>query len=665
MDGPTGVRALLTEATHRVQLLGVLHERVDFAALVRWVLDEVSPSAVAVELPTTLREPVLKAIARLPQISVVLSEDQDEDPLIWVVAPGDPLVEAMRWAHDNNRPVELIDPDIPYRGRHRGNGPDPYLLWSLEPAAYLEILNKWLEPSKRDNSDLLRERGMAYHLSQLADRTEGEVVAVLGAAHLGGVARELGGPTAPPLARQHRSQTELCHLHPDSMPALMSDAPLIHAVYEKIRDGQIPEATNLSATITPKVEIAREGLRLITGEPNLDIHNRSRAVVDFCAARAAVVGRTERPVLDRRVLASVLWNVAALSYTEQTREETNDAQRDIFLDFASRYARVQGQLLPGLFEWVIAARGVADDNFAWEVFDVARTYPWQEPEAEIPSAKIDGDNLDLGTRKVRFRRRFFRVKQKPIAIPIKQHAGAPKDPADWLKAFGASGICSYPPEDIVVEDFGRHLKEKAKSIISAERSRTEQFTGAFLDGVDIRETTRRWHEGKIWVKEDGRSPGDAGSVAVIFDEDSEGTDFPYLMTWLGEHEQESDMALYATNPAEQIVGPGIMRATYGGFMLTYPPGRLFDVWQDSDYQDARTKAEVLLMAAVDYSLQKLVVHVGKKPPSRRMSEYAARQSRRIVHIPIGTLSPSTIRTMRVVHILAGYETREIAKDYVW
>ncbi len=48
------------------------------------------------------------------------------------------------------------------------------------------------------------------------------------------------------------------------------------------------------------------------------------------------------------------------------------------------------------------------------------------------------------------------------------------------------------------------------------------------------------------------------------------------------------MALYATDPMRQVVGPGIMRATYGGFMLTYPPGRLFDVWRDPDYEAART-----------------------------------------------------------------------------
>ena len=70
------------------------------------------------------------------------------------------------------------------------------------------------------------------------------------------------------------------------------------------------------------------------------------------------------------------------------------------------------------------------------------------------------------------------------------------------------------------------------------------------------------------------------------------------MTWLGEHDQESDMALYATQPADNVVGPGICRSEYGGFLLSYPPRRMYDVWQDEDYSFARGKAEVLLLAGI-------------------------------------------------------------------
>ena len=71
------------------------------------------------------------------------------------------------------------------------------------------------------------------------------------------------------------------------------------------------------------------------------------------------------------------------------------------------------------------------------------------------------------------------------------------------------------------------------------------------------------------------------------------------------------------------------------------------------------------MAAIDYSREKLVVHLAPAPPADRIKNYAARQGKRIVHIPMGSVSPITISKIRVVHVLAGHDKREIAKSYVW
>jgi hypothetical protein len=416
--------------------------------------------------------------------------------------------------------------------------------------------------------------------------------------------------------------------------------------------------------VAPRLELPHGVLTVISGGRIEDRAERARALAAFAAHRASRMAPCGNRVCDRAALAGLVWRVGAASYAEQTRIDTSRWQRRLFFDFVRRYARIRGQLVGGLYEWVVGARGVGDDNLAWEVFDVSRCYPWQEESAEIDTARVDGDLLDLGTRTVRFRRRFMRVKQRPIAVPVRARPTA-DEPGVWLQAFQGDGICSYPPEDIVVEDWGRHLKRRAVSILSAEHSHSEPFTTSMLDGIDLRETLLRLHEGRIWVHERGRDVGSAGSVVMIFDEDRGGSTFPYLMSWLGEHEQESDMALYATDPLQQVVGPGIMRATYGGFMLTYPPGRLFDVWRDPDYRAAHLKPEVLLMAAIDYSIDKLVVHVGPRPPGSRMRDYAAARGRRVVYLPLGSLSPVSLRAVRTVHILAGRDKREIAKDYVW
>jgi len=648
------------EAVPGIRILPVLHDRVDLGAVVADVLAELDPAVVAVELPTTLGDAITRAIARLPKMSVVIAEEEGEDALIWVTAPGDPMVEALRWATEHGRSAMLIDPDVPSPARSSEPYPDPHAYHALGAEAYLEVVRRLADNEPRDRSDELRERGMAYHLQRVAG--EGTVLALVGAAHAARVAGHLAGPTAPPLARRERTSVQLRHLHRDSLTAVLHDPPLAHAVYELLRSGAPPQAPPFAATVSRRFELVRDGLRVIAGEAINDEAERARSVAAWAAHHAIRSGDDGRARLDRAALAGVIWRVAAASWAEQTRSAVASWQRRLFFDFARRYALVRGLLVPGLYEAVVAARGVGDDNLAWEAFAAARSYPWQHGQAEIESARIDGEMLDLGTRRIRFRRRFFRVKQRLVPVRTRPTAD---NPADWIEAFDANGICSYPPEDLVIEDYGRFLQRKAVSIVSAESHRSEPFTSSLLDGLDLRETVLRWHEGRVWVHEMGRAPGRAGAVMAIFAEDPDGSEYPYLLSWLGEHEQESDMAFYATDPTRQIVGPGIMRATYGGFMLSYPPGRLFDVWRDPDYHGAGSKAEVLTMAAVDYSREKLVVALAPKPPSERMRAYASSRGKRIVHVPLGSVSPVTVRKIRVVHILAGRKTRSVAGSYIW
>ena len=151
---------------------------------------------------------------------------------------------------------------------------------------------------------------------------------------------------------------------------------------------------------------------------------------------------------------------------------------------------------------------------------------------------------------------------------------------------------------------------------------------------------------------------------VIFDDDSENR-YYYHTTWLGEHQNESDMAFYSTHPFDHVVGPGIGRAEYGGFLMTLPPRRMFDVWGDPDYDYARTKAERLLMAGLDYSVHRHVVYVASKPPRSIFRSIAAHLNRSILYIPLGQLSPTKLKRLRVVHVLDNHARRAEAKDYIW
>jgi hypothetical protein len=91
---------------------------------------------------------------------------------------------------------------------------------------------------------------------------------------------------------------------------------------------------------------------------------------------------------------------------------------------------------------------------------------------------------------------------------------------------------------------------------------------------------------------------------------------------------------------------------------------VYDIWKDAFFDMARTKPERLLMAAIDYSVEKNVVYVAADPPTGWCRSMAARLGKRIVYIPRGTFSPVTLKKIRQFHVLDGHHVRRYAKDYI-
>jgi hypothetical protein len=326
-------------------------------------------------------------------------------------------------------------------------------------------------------------------------------------------------------------------------------------------------------------------------------------------------------------------------------------------------ALTQSRLLGSLFDLTVAARSVVDDNFAWEMWEMAGAYPAQKIATDLMTVQVSGEQMWLNTRRIQLRRRLPRQKGRLRPAGLKGRKKE-KFAGEWKNEWNANSICSYPPEDLVIENYGLFLKKKGKSILSEERSHVEPFTTSLLDGIDLRETLRNWHEKRIYVRSNQKVSGEVGAIVLIFDDDHDDR-YPYCVTWLGEHQNESDMAFYATDPVENVVGPGIGRAEYGGLLLTLPSRRMMDVWSDWDYAFAETKPERLLLAALDYSLEKFVVYVARKPPRSIFRSIAARLGLKIIYIPIGQLSPVALKKVRVMHVLDSHDKRATAKDYIW
>lgn len=356
----------------------------------------------------------------------------------------------------------------------------------------------------------------------------------------------------------------------------------------------------------------------------------------------------------------VLFRNAEKFYSDNTGESVKPWQKRMLARFLQRYCRIMLLACPDLYRAVAGAKACVDDNFAYEVWDLATFYPWKP--ADLPSVRVRGEEVwGEGLKTVRFRRKFPSMRLR--RVPVRKRDKEKTD--NWAESFSDGHICSYPPEDVIIEDYGKFLGKKAVSILSGEQARIEEFSVSMLDGIDMRETLRNWHIGrKLYVRENRRVQGEAGSVVVIFDDDNDDK-YSWCMCWQGEHDQESDQAFFATPKERMIVGPGIARCEYGGFLLSGVPGRMYDIWSDPNYGFAQKKSEVLLMAAIEYCLEKFVVYVADSPPRNFFKNFAARAGRKIVYIPLGQLSPVSLKKLRVFHVLSGYSVRSIAKDYIW
>src|SRR5271170_3994047 len=114
--------------------------RLEFAIEVRRAILRDRPKIVAVELPGSLEDAYLQALARLPEMSVILYADPtDDERAIYVpVEPCDPFTEAVRAALEANAEVIFIEPDSGDRPHLPDFYPDPYSIRYIGLHKYIE-----------------------------------------------------------------------------------------------------------------------------------------------------------------------------------------------------------------------------------------------------------------------------------------------------------------------------------------------------------------------------------------------------------------------------------------------------------------------------------------------------------------------------------------------
>ncbi|MGH9674486.1 MAG: hypothetical protein ACRD44_15005, partial [Bryobacteraceae bacterium] len=404
----------------RLHYLPVVPGKAEFAAEVRRVLLEERPRVVAVELPSWLEAAYRPAIARLPQITVIVYPDEkDEERAVYLpVEPCDPFTEAVRTALEIGSDVLFAEPDTGERPHLSDAYPDTYAVRRASRDRYVEAYRMF--PQQRTEEIEAHAGGIAWKL-QGADPLA-SVAVVVSLNLLDPVLDAMETPQEPPRRRRFPPPVDLLNPHPDCLAEITVEYPFFQEMYEQFR---------------------------------LEMENGD--------------------LIDRPRVQMTLLREAERAYRTNTGEDMTHWQRRLLACYSRNLAMINSELAASLFDLTVAARSIVDDNFAWEVWENANRYPAQKAVSDLETVNLSADEVWLRSRRMRLRRRLPGPKRRLRATGLKPRKKE-QIRGEWARALKGNSICSYPPEDLTIEEYGRFLKQKAKSIVSEERRRVEPFT---------------------------------------------------------------------------------------------------------------------------------------------------------------------------------------------
>lgn len=601
----------------RIRVMPIIHGSGDFAVAVRDELLKRPYDCVAVPLPPSFQDEVESAVSRLPEISIVVQRDSEhgDGDVGFSHVPIDPcqgVIAALRVAAEERMERAFIDLETTGFVGVAGAFPDPYALKRVSPDRFAAALLPAI-PEPENEQTRRRILWMADQLRQLEKRRR-LILFVCSILDWPWVKDAFTRRLKPPEPEPADAPAVAFGVDPRTLIFMLGELPFITGLYER-------------------------GRRELEPDDNLSVDGVKELVLD---ARARL--KTTHPRVARRLTPQTL---------------------SIYFRYVRNLVLMGGRLTPDLYTLVRAAQQTAGDEFALAVAETARTYPF-EPDREESGglARIGVDRGEiplLGSGPL--------VSRLPgQSISWKSCELRPKPPKEqerrWAQRWNPFGMCSWPPEDDRIEGFQRHVRDQAKQILGLDLARSEKFTTSVRDGIDVRETLRNWHSGDLYVKVVPPSRGSIEVVVFLFETPADPSVYINRTTWYAEHENESTLAFYATNPFQKFVGPGIAQAEYGGAMFLYPPRPIEDVWTDRAFDFTDTLEERLLAAAFAHSRERHVALASPIPPLASWRKLARRYGRKIVHLPLKRFSGSLLERLRVFHVLNGKQVRSYAADFI-
>lgn len=599
-----------------VRVLPIVHGSGDFAVRVRDELLARPYDCLAVPLPEAFREDVEAAVEELPTISAVVRRDAGEDGEGFSYVPIDPcqgVIAAIRTAIGERIPRAFIDLDAPRYEAVHAAFPDPYALKRVSPERFAAAVLPSI-PRPTEGFPAARIAHMAAELRSLQRRRKLTLL-VCSILDWPWIREAFHAQAEPPEPEPVFAPTQSFRVAPETLLFLLGELPFITALYERGR-----------RELTPDDDLSVDGVK------ELVLHARERL-------------RVARPKLAQRATPALL---------------------STLFRYARNLSLIERRLTPDLFTLVTAARQTAGDDLALAVAESAREYAYAGDSDED-----DPDALRMGVGRAEIpgsgvASMVSRLPGQAVSWRACELRPRPKDPERrrWLQRWDPYGMCSWPPEDDRIESFHRHVKDQARAILGADLARSEKFTTSVRDGLDIRETLRNWHSGDVYVKVVPPGRGSIEVVVFLFDVPADPKVYVNRATWYAEHTEESTLAFYATDPFQNLVGPGVAQAQYGGALFLYPARAIPDVWADPRLDRLDTLESRLLAAAFLHSRERHVAVVSPGPPPAAWRRLARGYGRKIVHLPLRRFGGAMLERLRTFHVLNGKHVRSYAADYI-
>lgn len=610
----------------RIRVLPIIHGAGDFAIKVREELLARSYDCLAVPLPRSFQPAVEAAVEDLPVISAVLqrnpyadfdSTDEGDDEKTAVgfsYVPIDPcqgVIAGIRTAMGERIPRAFIDMETSEFEAHHARFPDPYALKKVSPEAFAAAILPGIPPPG-PGQHARRIAWMAAELRSLQKRCK-SILFVCSLLDWPWIRDSYFNPPEPFEPERFDADIQTYGVDPKTLVFFLGELPYVTGLYER-------------------------GRRELTDDENLSVD-----------------GHKEMLIATRERLSETLPKVS---------QRITPQLLATYFRYVRNLCLIRNRLTPDLYTLIIAAKQTAGDDMARALVEVAREYPYVPTNDEYASLRMSIDKADVppwGNASM--------VSRLPGQAVTWGHIELRPTPPDrdrkkWTKQWDPYGMCSWPPEDDRIESFQQHVRDQAKAILGADLARAEKFTASVMDGIDIRETLRNWHTGDLYVKVIPPNRGSVDSVVFLFDVPADPNKYTSRATWYAEHKEESTLSFFATDHMQNMIGPGIAQAEYGGAYFLFPPRPIPEIWTDPRFDFATTLEERLLAAAMYHTRERHVAVVSPGPPNAAWRRIAKRYGRKLIHLPLKRFGGQMVERLRQFHVLNGKHIRSYAADFI-